>query len=221
MISSETVTKIKAYIEQGQRVGEIASAYDVSRQTISKIASGRTHTAVQPARSVPQLSKEAERVKGEKRLAEAAGRRLQESEGRQLEAAELKRQADRKIWEAEERQREAEERQRKAERQLKELERQVAKSTPQPAPAAHEPESLKHETAAAPPPRWTGCRYCPCWTAGNCHTTLCRSSSATLPIEQRDRLRSEAADKAWLIGPSHTHPTPGGKCGACDRSCEV
>ena len=115
MISSETVTKIKAYIGQGQRVGEIASAYGVSRQTISKIASGRTHTAVLPARSVPQLSKEAERVKGGKRLAEAAGRRLQESEGRQQEAAELKRQADRKIWEAEERQREAEESQRKAE----------------------------------------------------------------------------------------------------------
>ena len=151
MISSETVTKIKAYIEQGQRVGEIASAYDVSRQTISKIASGRTHTAVQQARSVPQLSKEAERVKVEKRLAEAAGRRLQESEGRQLEAAELKRQADRKIWEAEERQREAEESQRKAERQLKELERQVAKSTPQPAPAAPE-----HAPAAAPPPSLVG-----------------------------------------------------------------
>ena len=66
MISSETVTKIKAYIGQGQRVGEIASAYDVSRQTISKIASGRTHAAVLPARSVPQLSKEAERVKGGK-----------------------------------------------------------------------------------------------------------------------------------------------------------
>ena len=147
MISSETVTKIKAYIGQGQRVGEIASAYDVSRQTISKIASGRTHTAVLPARSVPQLSKEAERVKGEKRLAEAAGRRLQESEGRQLEAAELKRQADRKIWEAEERQREAEESQRKAERQLKELERQVAKSTPQPAPAAHEPAEPGHAPA--------------------------------------------------------------------------
>ena len=129
MLSSETVAKIKAYIEQGQRVGEIASAYDVSRQTIAKIASGRTHTAVLQARSVPQLSKEAERVQGAKRLEEAAKQRLQERAERQQEEAELKQQTGRKIWEAEESRREAE-------RQVEELKRQVAKLTPQPAPAA-------------------------------------------------------------------------------------
>ena len=144
MISSEMVTKIKAYIEQGQRVGEIASAYGVSRQTIAKIASGRTHTAVLPARSVPQLSKEAERVQGEKRLAEAAKQRQQESAERQQEAAELKQQTGRQIWEAEERQREAE-------RHIKELERQVAKLTPQPAPAAHEPAAPEHAPDAERP----------------------------------------------------------------------
>ena len=189
MISSETVTKIKAYIGQGQRVGEIASAYDVSRQTISKIASGRTHTAVQPARSVPQLSKEAERVKGEKRLAEAAGRRLQESKGRQLEAAELKRQADRKIWEAEERQREAE-------RQLKELERQLAKSTPQPAPAAHEP--AEPELAPACPLSLDGVQLDEILSmldSGQLPHESLQGLLRDMPKPQMYRLESEARDK--------------------------
>ena len=219
MISSETVTKIKAYIEQGQRVGEIASAYDVSRQTISKIASGRTHTAVQPARSVPQLSKEAERVKVEKRLAEAAGRRLQESEGRQLEAAELKRQADRKIWEAEERQREAEESQRKAERQLKELERQVAKSTPQPAPAAHEPAEPEHAPAAAPPLSLVGVQLDEILSmldSGQLPHDSLPELIRDMPVEHRSRLRRIASDKAGYMPGTPTQLQAKNVVTACD-----
>ena len=40
MLTSETVAKIKSYLADGHRIGEIAATYQISRQAVSKIASG-------------------------------------------------------------------------------------------------------------------------------------------------------------------------------------
>ena len=81
MLSTEEVAKIKKYLEDGHRVGEIAEAYRISRQAVSKIAHGRTHAAVRPARSVPVLSKEAERIeRGHQRAVQAANLLTMQSE---------------------------------------------------------------------------------------------------------------------------------------------
>ena len=147
MIASETVAKIKLYIELGHRDGELARAYQISRHSVAKIRLGRTHAHVKPARSVPALSKEAERVEEERRAAEnrrviadmAAARArsreaaLQAEEKRQ---AELERQAAERQAALE---RQAEEEVQEPQRQ--EEERQAEATEPEPTePTTSEPE---------------------------------------------------------------------------------
>ena len=167
MLSSEAVARIKAYLEQGQRIGEIASAYDVSRQSVAKIASGRTHAGVHPARSVPLLSKEAERVGGEKRLAQRAARRMQEVTERQQADEELRKETERAVWDAQEATRKAERKADEMESQVRQLRRllaeekaakrkpePVAMATPEPKPEP-EPAAAKWWGAIEPDKPWT------------------------------------------------------------------
>ena len=70
ILSSTVVSQIKAYVGRGVRVGEIAASFHISRQAVAKIVSGRTHTRVAPARSVPTIEKMAEIVAERLREAE-------------------------------------------------------------------------------------------------------------------------------------------------------
>ena len=90
LLTSETVAKIKSYLEDGHRIGEIAAAYQISRQAVSKIASGRTHAGVRPARSVPALSKEADRIRQAKRAAQQQALRLYQRAVQQQQVSEFK-----------------------------------------------------------------------------------------------------------------------------------
>ena len=94
MLTSETVAKIKTYLEDGHRMGEIAATYQISRQAVSKIASGRTHAGVRPARSVPAMSKEADRIRQAKRAAQQQARQLHERAVQKQQVSEFKQQAD-------------------------------------------------------------------------------------------------------------------------------
>ena len=142
MLTSETVAKIKSYLEDGHRIGEIAAAYQISRQAVSKIASGRTHAGVRPARSVPALSKEADRIRQAKRAAQQQALRLHQRAVQQQQVSEFKRQADAAVRDEQGRRLDAERRAEELARQVEELTRQQAQTAPAApdAPAAHEPE---------------------------------------------------------------------------------
>ena len=150
MLTSETVAKVKAYLEDGHRIGEIAAAYQISRQAVSKIASGRTHAGVRPARSVPALSKEADRIRQAKRAAQQQALRLHERALQQQQVSEFKRQADAAIRDEQGRRLDAERRAEELARQVEELTRQQAQT----APAAHEPAApaapAAHESEPVP-----------------------------------------------------------------------
>ena len=62
MLSSLVVSQIKACAERGDRVGEISVAFSISRQSVAKIITGRSHPKVRRARTVPALLKLAEDV---------------------------------------------------------------------------------------------------------------------------------------------------------------
>ena len=147
MLTSEMVAAIKKYIEDGHRIGEIAAAYQISRQAVSKIASGRTHAGVRPARSVPALSKEADRIRQAKRAAQQQALRLHERALQQQQVSEFKRQADAAIRDEQERRMDAERRTEELARQVEELTRQQAQTAPA-ALAAHEPAA--HESEPVP-----------------------------------------------------------------------
>ena len=70
MLSSLVVSQIKACAERGDRVGEISDAFRISRQSVAKIITGRSHPKVRPARTVPALLKLAEAVDAAKRETE-------------------------------------------------------------------------------------------------------------------------------------------------------
>ena len=135
MLTSETVAKIKSYLEDGHRIGEIAAAYQISRQAVSKIASGRTHAGVRPARSVPALSKEADRIRQANRAAQLKALRLHQRAVQQQQVSEFKQQSDAAIRDEQRRRLDAERRTVELARQVEELTRQQAQTTP----AAHEP----------------------------------------------------------------------------------
>ena len=141
MLTSETVAKIKSYLEDGHRIGEIAAAYQISRQAVSKIASGRTHAGVRPARSVPALSKEADRIRQAKRAAQQQALRLHQRAVQQQQVSEFKRQADAAVRDEQGRRLDAERRAEELARQVEELTRQQAQTAPA-APDAERPHSL-------------------------------------------------------------------------------
>ena len=70
MLSSLVVSQIKACAERGDRVGEISAAFRISRQSVAKIITGRSHPKVRPARTVPALLKLAAAVDDAKRETE-------------------------------------------------------------------------------------------------------------------------------------------------------
>ena len=80
MLSSFVVSQIKACAERGDRVGEISDAFRISRQSVAKIITGRSHPRVRAARSVPSLAKLAEDFASQERevarLAEIERRRV-------------------------------------------------------------------------------------------------------------------------------------------------
>ena len=130
MLTSETVAKVKAYLEDGHRIGEIAAAYQISRQAVSKIASGRTHAGVRPARSVPALSKEEDRIRQAKRAAQQQALRLHQRALQQQQVSEFKRQADAAVRDEQGRRLDAERRAEELARQVEELTRQQAQTAP-------------------------------------------------------------------------------------------
>ena len=148
LLTSETVAKIKSYLEDGHRIGEIAAAYQISRQAVSKIASGRTHAGVRPARSVPALSKEADRIRQAKRAAQQQARQLLERAVQKQQVSEFKQQADAAIRDEHGRRLDAERRAEELERQVEELTRKQAQT----APAAHEPEPAPDAERPHSPP---------------------------------------------------------------------
>ena len=146
MLSTEEVAKIKKYLEDGHRVGEIAEAYRISRQAVSKIAHGRTHAAVRPARSVPVLSKEAERIeRGHQRAVQAANLLTMQSEHTK-ELEEVRRRASNEIWEAQTAARNAKRDADQAAEQVEQLQRELR------AGKAKEKEGKTPVGAEAPPP---------------------------------------------------------------------
>ena len=125
MLSTEQVAKIKKYLEDGHRVGEIAAAYRISRQAVSKIAHGRTHAAVRPARSVPALSKEAERIERSHLLAARTAKVLHMQSEHAKELEEVRRRASHEVWEAQTSALDAQRAAEQAVQQVKQLQREL------------------------------------------------------------------------------------------------
>ena len=69
MFDSITVSQIKEYADRGHRVGEIAAAFQITRQAVANIVKGQTHANVRPAGHVKGLDKMAEVVAAAKRRA--------------------------------------------------------------------------------------------------------------------------------------------------------
>ena len=91
MLPSVVVSQIKACAERGDRVGEISVAFSISRQSVAKIITGRSHPKVRAARSVPTLVKlQADREAAERqaeRDAEHDRKRRKAAAKAELEAA--------------------------------------------------------------------------------------------------------------------------------------
>ena len=91
MLPSVVVSQIKACAERGDRVGEISVAFSISRQSVAKIITGRSHPKVRAARSVPTLVKlQADREAAERqaeRDAEHDRKRRKAAADAELEAA--------------------------------------------------------------------------------------------------------------------------------------
>ena len=94
---------------------------------------------MRPARSVPALSKEADRIRQAKRAAHQQALRLHQRAVQQQQVSELKQQADAAIRDEQGRRLDAERRAEELARQVEELTRQQAQTAPA-ALAAHEPE---------------------------------------------------------------------------------
>ena len=74
MFDSITVSQIKEYADRGHRVGEIAAAFQITRQAVAKIVKGQPHPNVRPAGHVKGLDKMAEVVAAAKRRAQRTTR---------------------------------------------------------------------------------------------------------------------------------------------------
>ena len=83
MLSSLVVSQIKACAERGDRVGEISAAFSISRQSVAKIISGRSHPKVRAARYVPALLK----LQADREAAERRAERDAEHDRKMREAA--------------------------------------------------------------------------------------------------------------------------------------
>ena len=83
MLSSLVVSQIKACAERGDRVGEISAAFSISRQSVAKIISGRSHPKVRAAKYAPALLK----LQADREAAERRAERDAEHDRKMREAA--------------------------------------------------------------------------------------------------------------------------------------
>ena len=83
MLPSVVVSQIKACAERGDRVGEISVAFSISRQSVAKIITGRSHPKVRAARSVPTLVK----LQADREAAERQAERDAEHDRKRRKAA--------------------------------------------------------------------------------------------------------------------------------------
>ena len=90
MFDSITVSQIKEYADRGYRVYEISNAFQISRNSVTKIVKGQTHPNVRPAGHVKDLDKMAEDVatakRHAKRVAERERKKQEEATQRALDA---------------------------------------------------------------------------------------------------------------------------------------